>query len=249
MFNNPSKYYKKYNRNIIGIKGSGEITQREPKDTNKRTDTIKEILVDDIDYAPPLFLRTWDNDPQNTNGYLNDKNYINYVPELNKYYYAGQEINKLDIIKNIKNKNIKIVDNPISLPPPLVTTSPIINKKKIKKEKLLINNSSEFGIDESDVNKNWYDGRYLYTFSPASLNTIYPWTNYNLLYPYNNVKNTLDFNKDSNILKITGNPLLRQNQIENFNNVPDTQCIVNHNMLYLTILIILIIIYFIRSRK
>ena len=46
------------------------------------------------------------------------------------------------------------------------------------------NTQSQYGIGESDINRNWYDGRYLYTFSPTSLKTIYPWTTYNLLYPF-----------------------------------------------------------------
>ena len=266
MFANPSKYYTKYNKNIKDIKGAGVVTPRSPKDTNNTTDTIKETLHDDIIYMPPLYLRTWDNDEQNTNGYLNANDYVDYVPDIDKYYYTTQQIDKV-VVKKRSEKNSNNPSDPIKLPPPLVTTKPNI----IKKNKDKINNNQiqtdynynnidgnappEFGINTTNINKNWYDGRYLYTFSPSSLNTIYPWTTYNLLYPFDSPSNTLKYYQNSDISDITGNPLLRANnpnQIENFessNSSVQTPCTQNYNVLYLTILCVLIIIYFIKSKK
>jgi hypothetical protein len=98
--------------------------------------------------------------------------------------------------------------------------------------------------------------RYLYTFSPSSLNTIYPWTNYKLIYPFNNQLDTLKYYQDLGVKNITKNALLRSNKnnsnlgIENFDNTNNNiECFQNYNILYLTILCILIVIYFIRSKK
>jgi len=272
MFTNPSKYYTKYNKNIKDIKGSGVVTPRNPPDTDNTTDTIKETLHDDIIYMPPLYLRTWDNDEQNTNGYLNQNDYVDYVPDIDKYYYTTQQMDNV-IVKKRTNKNLNNPNDPIKLPPPLITTKPnIIKNKKSNKEsnkdsnKDSINNidgdtSSQYGINTSDINRNWYDGRYLYTFSPSSLNTIYPWATYNLLYPFDSQSNNLKYYKNSEISNITGNPLLRENNPdvkENFEsqNLPNpltksetTSCLQNYNIIYLTILCILIIIYFIKSKK
>lgn len=257
MFTNPSKYYTRYNRNIKGIKGSGVVTSRPPKDSCVTTSTVKETLVDDIEYMPPFYLRTWDNDKQNTNGYLNEKDYVDYVPDIDKYYYTTQQMDNV----TVKDRNISLnLDNsnyPIKLPPPLVTT-----KNKIKDSTIKIDNNSilekesEYGIGQNDINRNWYDGRYLYTFSPSSINTIYPWTNYKLIYPFDNGSNTLKYYQDLGVKNITKNSLLRLNNdnsnsvIENFDNSNNTiKCFQNYNILYLTILCILIVIYFIRSKK
>lgn len=271
MFTNPSKYYTRYNRNIKAIRGSGVVTPRPPKDSNYSTGTIKETLVDDIEYMPPFYLRTWDNDEQNTNGYLNEKDYVDYVPDIDKYYYTTQQMDKV----NVKDRNtIGPIDpdNPIKLPPPLVTTK-FITKSKSKNSKSddkskstsnsnILENESEFGIGQNDINRKWYDGRYLYTLSPSSLKTIYPWTTYNLLYPFDNSSNSLKYYQDSGFKNITSDGLSRPNKNkvdqellrENFSNLETNtsetiECIQNYNILYLTILCILIVIYFIRSKK
>jgi hypothetical protein len=272
MFTNPSKYYTKYNKNIKDIKGSGVVTPRGPRDTNNTTDTVKETLHDDIIYMPPLYLRTWDNDEQNTNGYLNQNDYVDYVPDIDKYYYTTQQLDNV-VVKKRSEKNSNNPTDPIKLPPPLVTTKPNIifnNKSKINNNQIQTqtqsqsqsdynnidgNAPSDFGINTTNVNKNWYDGRYLYTFSPSSLNTIYPWTSYKLLYPFDSPSNTLKYYQNSDITDITGNPLLRANnpkQIEKFestNSSEKTSCSTDYNILYLTILCVLIIIYFIKSNK
>ncbi len=276
MFSNPSKYYTKYNRNIKSIRGSGVVTPRPPKDTDKTTDDIKETLHDNIAYMPPLYVRTWDNDKQNTNGYLNEKNYVDYIPENDRYYYTTQQMDKVTIRERGSNKPYK--KDSIQLPPPLVTTKTTTktklrtksdSKSKKSNEKIefaddnIDSSSDQYGIGETDINRTWYDGRYLYTFSPSSLETIYPWTNYNLLYPFSRNKDTLKFYQNSNIDKITGDPLLRDNKantMEYFDNTNDKSkiekstiekiyCMQNFNILYLTILCILIVIYFIKSRK
>ena len=296
MFSNPSKYYTKYNKNIKAIKGSGVITQRPPKDTSETTGTVKETLHDDIVYMPPLNLRTWDNDDQNTNGYLNSNDYVNYVPDIDKYYYTTQQMGDVIVKKrsdsnadgislsfgDVKHhKQSKIAEHsemalpfdPIKLPPPLISTKPnyIDSSKKTKSKNINLdsinnidgNTQSQYGIGENDINRNWYDGRYLYTFSPNSLKTIYPWTTYNLLYPFDSPANTLKYYQNSEISNITGNPLLRENDprdkefFENINknnndntddkaNKSESQ---NYNLLYLTILCVLIVIYFIKSNK
>lgn len=271
MFTNPSKYYTRYNRNIKGIKGSGVVTPRPPKDSDQTTGTVKETLVDDIQYMPPFYLRTWDNDEQNTNGYLNEKDYVDYVPEVDRYYYTTQQMDKV-VVKDRKFKGPYDPDFPIKLPPPLVTTpadSYIKNDNNLKKnngkvkfdEKDILNKESEYGIGQADINRKWYDGRYLYTLSPTSLKTVYPWTTYNLLYPFNNAADTLQYYQDSGLKNITGDPLARPNKRpvnvnlvkENFDNSENTDnstaCIQNYNILYLTILCILIVIYFVRSKK
>jgi hypothetical protein len=271
MFSNPSKYYTKYNKNIKAIKGSGVITQRPPKDTSETTGTIKETLHDDIVYMPPLNLRTWDNDEQNTNGYLNSKDYVDYVPDIDKYYYTTQQMDEV-VVKKRSDSNSNDKSDPIKLPPPLISTKPnyIDTSKKSNGKNININldsinnidgnTQSQYGIAENDINRNWYDGRYLYTFSPNSLKTIYPWTTYNLLYPFDSSANTLKYYKNSEISNITGNPLLRENNpnakefFEKINNndtddKKNNSESQNYNLLYLTILCILIIIYFIKSNK
>ena len=276
MFNNPSKYYTKYDKNIKSIKGSGVVTSRPPKDTNQTTGIVKETLHENIAYMPPFYLRTWDNDKQNTNGYLNEKDYVDYVPEIDRYYYTTQQMDKATIRERGSNKPYE--NDAIQLPPQLVTTKPKINKlNKLNKLKLdkkfstddnkieysddnIDSSSNQYGIGETDINRTWYDGRYLYTFSPSSLETIYPWANYNLLYPFSSNKDTLKFYQNSNIDKITGDPLLRNNNantMEYFDNSKENHmstletihCTQNYNILYLTFLCILIVIYFIKSRK
>lgn len=292
MFTNPSKYYTRYNRNIKAIKGSGVITPRPPKDSDQTTGTVKETLVNDIQYMPPFYLRTWDNDEQNTNGYLNEKDYVDYVPEIDRYYYTTQQMDKV-VVKDRKFKGPNDPDYPIKLPPPLVTTpaDSYIKNNKFNKfnninninkingknndksfdksnnksnEQDILNKESEYGIGQGDINRKWYDGRYLYTLSPSSLKTVYPWTTYNLLYPFNSAADNLQYYQDSGVKNITGDPLARPNKNpineklveENFDNSTDsnndnytTTCIQNYNILYLTILCILIVIYFVRSKK
>jgi len=258
MFTNPSKYYTRYNRNIKGIKGSGVVTPRPPKDSCVTTGTVKETLVDDIEYMPPLYLRTWDNDKQNTNGYLNEKDYVDYVPDIDKYYYTTQQMDNVIVKDRSISSKLDNSNYPIKLPPPLVTTKNKINIKdyNIQKDNSILEKESEYGIGQNEINRNWYDGRYLYTFSPSSLQTIYPWTNYKLIYPFNNQIDTLKYYQDLGVKNITKNALLRSNknnsnfEIENFDNSNNTiKCFQNYNILYLTILCILIVIYFIRSKK
>jgi hypothetical protein len=267
------KYYTKYNKNIKAIRGSGVVTKRGPPDTNKSYDTIKEVLNDDIQSIPPLYPRTWDNDPQETSGYLNDLDHVDYVPDIDKYYYTAQQMDEVVLDKSIPTKSKitkKNSNQVIKLPPPLVTTKPDFEpdeseydiplkyKKESNKKKSLKNktdfDSNEFGIGQSDIDRSWYDGRYLYTFNPQSLDTIYPWTNYNLLYPFGGSKDTLKYYRGSNIDKITGDPLLRKDNpedVENFGNVNKNKktisCIQDFNILYLSLLCLLLIIYFIKN--
>lgn len=278
MFSNPSKYYSKYNKNIKAIKGSGVVTPRPPKDTSDTTGTVKETLHEDIMYMPPLYLRTWDNDEQNTNGYLNSSDYVNYVPDIDKYYYTTQQLDKVDVKKR-SDFDQSDPSDPIKLPPPLVTTRPNYVKNNTSKSSSDINidlnsinnidgnTNSQYGIGSTDINRNWYDGRYLYTFSPTSLKTIYPWTTYNLLYPFDSSSNTLKYYQNAEISNITGNPLLRDTDpfakegfssteiTTNTNNISNKtkeeldETSRNYNLLYLTILCVLIIIYFIKSNK
>ncbi len=274
----PNKYYTKFNKNIKAIRGSGVVTKRGHPDTNKSYDTIKEVLNDDIQSIPPLYPRTWDNDPQETSGYLNDLDKVDYVPDIDKYYYTAQQMDEVVLDKSIPTKTKVTKKNSnqvIKLPPPLVTTQPDFNpddseydipskykdnkdnkanKKKSNKIKTDFDNN-EFGIGQSDIDRSWYDGRYLYTFNPKSLDTIYPWTNYNLLYPFGGSTDTLKYYTSSNIDKITSDPLLRKDNPEdteyfgniNKKNKKIINCIQDFNILYLSLLCLLLIIYFIKN--
>lgn len=269
----PNKYYTKFNKNIKAIRGSGVVSKRGPPDTNKSYDTIKEVLNDDIQAIPPLYPRTWDNDPQETSGYLNDLDKVDYVPDIDKYYYTAQQMDEVVLDKSIPTKTKVTKKNSnqvIKLPSPLVTTKPDFNPddseydipSKYKKNSKKISNkiktdfdNNEFGIGQSDIDRSWYDGRYLYTFNPKSLDTIYPWTNYNLLYPFGGSTDTLKYYTSSNINKITGDPLLRKDNPEdteyfgniNKKNKKTINCIQDFNILYLSLLCLLLIIYFIKN--
>jgi hypothetical protein len=288
---NKNKYYTKYNTDIKSIYGSGVITKRGPPDADKTVGTIREVLVDGIDSTPPLYPRTWDNDPQQTSGYLNDLDYIDYVPDIDKYYYTAQQIDHdIDIVKNKPTKTSITKKNSnqiVKLPPPLITTNPdfepdnseyaITNKKDKPNVSNGTNGSngkkptdlfkkSNYSISQNDINKSWYDGRYLYTFSPSSLETIYPWATYNLVTPYGNKRDIYNYYQDTGTTKLTSDPLLRDNnpnEKEFFGNSDnkseskeetknnkffDSFKVQDINMMYLALLCLILIIYFIRNK-
>ncbi len=275
-----NKYYTKYNRDIKSIRGAGVITKRGPPNTNKTVGTVREILDEDIQATPPLYPVTWQFDAEQTSGYLNEYDYLDYVPDINKYYYTAQQIDDIDVRKNKKTKTNEIIKNNneiIKLPPQLVTSKPEFspndsefeiprkfkenniknkktdnkNTKKSEEEKEF--DESDFGIGQNDINRKWYDGRYVYTFSPSTLKTIYPWINYTPVASYGSKKDQLNFLQDSGITKFSQDQLARTTNFDDTENFTNTETeskfnIHNINMLYLALICLLLIIYFIRNK-
>jgi hypothetical protein len=93
-------YHTKYNNNIKSIRGSGTITKKYPPDTNQTTKEITKKIKKDVNFIPPLQLTTYNINPQDTNGYLNSKDYIDDVDDIDKYYYTSQQIDNIKIVKN-----------------------------------------------------------------------------------------------------------------------------------------------------
>lgn len=277
-----NKYYTKYNRDIKSIGGSGVITKRGPPDTNETVGTIRQILDDDLEATPPLYPATWQFDADQTSGYLNEYDYLDYVPDIDKYYYTAQQIDDIDVrkIKKKKTNSVKKNNNQIiKLPPQLVTSKPEfkpndseyaipksileninkdykqINDKNDNKKDVIKkdNNNPEFGIGQNDINRTWYDGRYVYTFSPSSLETIYPWVSYTPVMSYGGPKDSLQFIQDTGTTQISKDQLAKNknfDNIENFSTVESVSKfnIQNINMLYLALICLLLIIYFIRNK-
>ena len=163
------KYYDKYDKNIIGIRGSGSITQSEPPMRHSRTDTIKNTWNKNLRPIPPTFKKIYYSEPNLTNGYLNKNNYVINHKNINDSYYPSQKINKINLINNITNnavkKNINKKD-PIKFPPPLITTK----IKKKNKEYNKINNKEKYNKNNNKnkflqyiKNNSLYDGKYIYT--------------------------------------------------------------------------------------
>ncbi len=303
MSDDSNKYYTKYNRDIKSIRGAGVITKRGPPDTNETVGTIREILDDDLEATPPLYPRTWQYDSEQTSGYLNELDYLDYVPDIDKYYYTSQQIDDIDVRRDKPTKTyIKKINNNeiIQLPPPLVTTKskfkpdlseyaitkttskeilktddstkPVKSEdENIKKKKDSTNtrpdsnnnageDESEFGIGQSDINRDWYDGRYAYYFSPNSLKSIYPWASYSPVAPYLGSNQGLQFIQDTQQTNISSSPTQKvdnpnQDQNEFFSNIVKDSSksnynldIQNINMLYLALICLLLIIYFIRNK-
>ena len=230
---NPNKYYSKYNDNIKSYKGFGSVRDRQPPDEKSTTSTIKPIFQKDIQIIPPLFQRTIDVNPQYSNGNLNVDNYVNYEPEINKYYYVSQQMDKPKILKDapMKYKKKLNLENPIQMPPPLVTTPPhqYLLKNLIKSEsKNNINFEKSENSDNSQtntvlsnqlINKARYGDRYLYTFEPRYNSVIKPQRAYTWMYPFS--PNTDNYFRDD-INTSYKSPIL-------FNNLPDYSPLPDYN--------------------
>lgn len=225
------KYYDKYDKNIIGIRGGGSITQSEPPTRHSRTDTIKNTWNKNLRPIPPTFKKIYYSEPNLTNGYLNKNNYVINHKNINDSYYPSQKINKINLINNITNNTVKKNINkkdPIKFPPPLITTK----IKKKNKEYKKINDKEKYNKN-NDKNKflqyikknSLYDGKYIYT-----------------------IENNLDdinFNKFNNITFYPFELKKKdyKNNIDNFEFFSSSD--INDNAFNLVLIIIFIIILFI----
>jgi len=200
----------KYNNDIKSYKGFGVVTPRYEKNLNYKSE-ITNLTDKNLDYTPPLFEVSYKNNPQNTNGYLNSKNYIKIPKTIDNYYYTSQQMDKIDKYPNYDKKNL------FKFPPVLITTkaSSIDDKNKSLKDdskdsnddkkKILKNNKDDKDnkknkkkedsvLSNKMINKNWYDGRYLYSFEPRyndviNKNRLYTWS-----YPF--MPNTDNYYRD-----------------------------------------------------
>ena len=164
------KYYGNYDKNIKAIKGGGVIVPSNPPNREKTTETINSTWKKNIKPINPLFKSKHYSDPNLTNGYLNQNNYVTPDENISDYYYPSQKINKVFILDNDDTLEQNIVNNldPIKLPPPLINTK---NKKykKNKKDKLnSIDNNLNLTTDDLNLidfikNNSLYDGKFIYT--------------------------------------------------------------------------------------
>jgi len=115
----------KYNNDIKSYKGFGVVTPRYEKNLNYKSE-ITNLTDKNLDYTPPLFNVSYKNHPQDTNGYLNSKNYIKVPKTIDNYYYTSQQIDKIDKYPNYDKKSL------LKFPPVLITTKPYINNKSKK---------------------------------------------------------------------------------------------------------------------
>ena len=274
MFNNIN--YDNYDKNIKSFKGAGVITPSLLSNRNNKTDTIKKTFDKNINYTPPLYLTTFDIEPQNTNAYLNPNNYIPKELQINKYYYPTQKLDKVDIIdtKKISKKKLNKINNknPINFHPPLVTTPPLLNTKSIQKNKEInnkeidnkeIDNKNYKKIIDTIKDKGWYDNKYIYTFEPTDDTNNTPWRSYKYILPF--IKNKTNYYPDNiNVLSIpneiqdNNNKSKNEDNIEDFKNIDNENIdnknytisiTINSDIIYLIIFTILIIIFFYKSRK
>jgi len=207
-------YTNKYNDNIKSYKGFGVVTPRFTKDL-KYKNQITKLTDKNLTYNPPLYETSSDNDPQDTNGYLNSKNYIVVPKTIDNYYYTSQQMDKVDNKCNYNKKN------PFKFPPPLVTTE--VKKSNIDSESesksKLKKNKSELQpvISDKLINKAWYDGRYLYSFEPRYNDVIKPNRIYTWTYPF--MPNTDNYYRDD--IQQRGNSPIIFDNIDSVEPLPD----------------------------
>jgi len=235
--------YNKYNNDIKSYKGFGVVTPRYSDKLNYKNE-ITNLTDKNLDYTPPLFETSYKNNPQDTNGYLNSKNYIKVPKTINNFYYTSQQSDKIDKYPNYDKKN------PFKFPPVLVTTEVIKDKKINKNNKNNKNNNnkeidndrdddSADNTDDSDnnvklkknskfenknavlsnklINKAWYDGRYLYSFEPRYNDVIKPDRIYTWSYPF--MPNTDNYYRDD-IQEKGNSPIIFEN-IDSKEPLPD----------------------------
>lgn len=96
-------YYSNYNSNIKSIRGSGNITPRDPPNQIYTTDTIKNTFNKNLQITPPLFTKTAAKSKINNNGYLVDIDYVDNTNLIKDKYYPTQQLNNVIMKKNYKN--------------------------------------------------------------------------------------------------------------------------------------------------
>ena len=96
------KYYDKYDKNIKAIRGGGVITPANPPNKYNTTDTIDNTWKKNIIPVPPMFKAKYYSNPDLTNGYLNENDYVESDEYISDYYYPSQ---KMDQIKFINKNN------------------------------------------------------------------------------------------------------------------------------------------------
>lgn len=178
--NQYNKYYGNYDKNIKAIGGGGVIIPSNPPNKSKTTGTINNTWNQDQTPVPPLFKSVYYSEPNLTNGYLNENNWVDQSIEQNQisdYYYPSQRFDGITTISNdvINNRNKKTHENTLeskltlnqfTFPPPLITTKPKVIKPKIKSK----HNSNKKKLSQNDLNfvefiksNCLYDGKYIYT--------------------------------------------------------------------------------------
>jgi hypothetical protein len=217
-------FTNKYNNDIKSYKGFGVVTPRYTDKLNYKNE-VTNLTDKNLDYTPPLFETSFNNNPQDTNGYLNSENYIKVPKTINNYYYTAQQSDKVDKFPKYDKTN------PYKFPPVLVTTE--IIKEKKNKNNLKNNNKNNSKKDNNKnkesynnknavlsnklINKSWYDGRYLYSFEPRYNDVIKPDRIYTWSYPF--MPNTDNYYRDD-IQERGNSPIIFEN-IDNKEPLPD----------------------------
>lgn len=214
--------YDKYDKNIKAIKGGGVIVPSNPPSA-KKTDTISDVWKNNIIPVPPTFKYKYYSNPNLTNGYLNENNYVENDKYISDYYYPSQKLDNVNFIKekikpNIKNKINQ--SNPIKFPPPLISTKPDndikFSKKKKLKSKSKSKSKSELNLDNIEYDKEYeqniyltqlvnhiknnclYDGKYIYTIENNNDNKNTDEIKNIGYFNYKPVKNNSNLNKNEN---------------------------------------------------
>ena len=184
-------YYGNYDTNIKAIRGGGVNTPSNPSNRTNTVESISGKWRPEQTPTPPLFKSVYYSEPNLSNGYLNDENYVLETPDaigqISDYYYPSQKFDDVRIIKNKFDDNLD--PNEFQFPPPLITTKPASkseNKKtssenKKSKSKTKFKNISKDKIKEKrlsqdDMNfiefiksNSLYDGKYIYTIENIDL--------------------------------------------------------------------------------
>jgi hypothetical protein len=250
-------FTNKYDNNIKSYKGFGVVTPRHINNLNYKSE-INNLTDKNLDYTPPLFETSYKNKPQDTNGYLNSKNYIKVPKTMNNYYYTSQQMDKIDKYPKYDKKN------PFKFPPVLITSKAkkieIDSKKEDKEDKKDKKDKNYEVISNRLINKKWYDDRYLYSFEPRYNDVIQRDRLYTWSYPF--MPNTDNYYRDD-INERGTSPIIFDNidgveplpdydsdssdidSVENFQETSSDNS--NYNFIY--IIVLCVIITFIIKKK
>ena len=264
------KYYDKYDKNIKAIKGGGVITPSNPPNRHSTTDTVDNTWKKNIIPVPPTFKSKYYSNPDLTNGYLNENDYVENDDYISDYYYPSQKMDRIDFINNntntiIKNKINK--SNPIKFPPPIITTKLNKNKSSYKNklseasnkndninQKLNNNKLSDEYYNFLDYMKNnsLYDGKYIYTIEndldSNNSNKLKNITYFPFESKINNLK-LIKQNQNEEINYITNINENFENNLEGFIDIENSSNNSISNIVLLVIFSILLIIYFSKYQK
>ena len=265
-------FTNKYDNNIKSYKGFGVVTPRyEKKDLNYKSE-INNLTDKNLDYTPPLFNTSYKNNPQDTNGYLNSKNYIKVPKTTDNYYYTSQQMDKIDKYPKYDKKN------PFKFPPVLISTK--VKKINDESEKKKSKNNKNDKNDKNDknnknnknnkndnevlsnklINKKWYNDRYLYSFEPRYNDVIKRDRLYTWSYPF--MPNTDNYYRDD--IKERGiSPIIFKNtdnaeplpdydndssNIENIENFEGIETDSNYKFIYVLLISCVIITIIIKNK-